>query len=59
MSSVTEFQVVTWWESLRAIQAFAGQDHEEAVVPEQARATMLSFDRRVRHYEVVESLVGD
>jgi len=53
VSSVTEFQVVTLWESLRAIQAFAGEDHETAVIPEAAQAMMLSFDRRVVHYEVV------
>jgi heme-degrading monooxygenase HmoA len=54
VSSVTEFQIVTLWESLRAIQAFAGEDHELAVVPEVAQALLLSFDRRVEHYEVVE-----
>jgi heme-degrading monooxygenase HmoA len=54
VSSVTEFQIVTLWESLQAIHAFAGEDHEIAVVPEAAQAMMLSFDRRVVHYQVVE-----
>jgi heme-degrading monooxygenase HmoA len=54
VSSLTEFQIVTLWESLRAIQAFAGEDHELAVVPEVAQALLLSYDRRVVHYEVVE-----
>ncbi len=58
VSSLTEFQVVTLWQSLRAIQAFAGDDHELAVVPEVAQAMLLSFDRRVEHYEVVERLGG-
>ena len=56
VASVTEFQIVTLWESLQAIHAFAGEDHETAVVPEAARAMLLSFDRRVVHYEVVERL---
>ena len=52
----TEFQVVTLWESLAAIAAFAGEDVEAAVVPEAAQAMMTRFDRRVTHYEVVESI---
>lgn len=48
----TEFQIVTLWESVSAIQAFAGQDIEVAVVPEAAQAMLLTFDRHVMHYEV-------
>jgi heme-degrading monooxygenase HmoA len=52
----TEFQVVTLWESLTAIAAFAGEDVEVAVVPATAQAMMTEFDRRVTHYEVVEHI---
>jgi len=48
-----EFLVVTQWESLGAIQRFAGADTEAAVVPEKVQKMMIDFDRRVRHYEVV------
>jgi len=48
-----EFVVITHWRSLDAIRAFAGADAEVAVVPPDAQAMMLSFDARVRHYEVV------
>jgi len=48
-----EFLVVTQWESLDAIRAFAGEHVEEAVVPEQVQAMMLDYDRTVRHYEVI------
>ncbi len=51
-----EFEIVTVWESRRAIEAFAGQDIEAAVVPEVARAMLAEFDTRVRHYEIVESV---
>jgi heme-degrading monooxygenase HmoA len=56
VSNVSEFQVVTLWESLSAIRSFAGDDHETAVVPEAARAMILRFDRRVEHYEVAGSV---
>jgi hypothetical protein len=49
-----EFLVVTRWESMVAIESFAGVDVEAAVVPENVRAMMLEYDQRVRHYEVVE-----
>ncbi len=51
----TEFLVVTLWESLEAIRAFAGADPEEAVVPAAVRAMMLDYDRRVVHYEVTDT----
>ena len=48
-----EIVVVTWWESLDAIRAFAGDDLEEAVVTDPAVALLNDYDRRVRHYDVV------
>ena len=47
-----EFEVVTEWESLDSIHAFAGPDISVAVVPEAARALLSSFDEHVRHYEI-------
>jgi heme-degrading monooxygenase HmoA len=49
-----EFVVITRWRSMDAIRAFAGADAEAAVVPPHAQAMMVSFDARVRHYEIVE-----
>jgi heme-degrading monooxygenase HmoA len=48
-----EFLVVTNWESLEAIRAFAGNDVETAVVPQAVRGLMVEFDTHARHYEVV------
>ena len=48
-----EFLVVTTWESVEAIQQFAGRDPEIAVVPAKVDGMMLEYDRRVRHYEVL------
>ena len=49
-----EFLIVTQWESLEAIHAFAGANAEDAVVPPNARDMMIDYDRVVRHYEVVQ-----
>jgi heme-degrading monooxygenase HmoA len=48
-----EFLIVTNWTSLDAIRAFAGENVEEAVVPESVQALMIDYDRVVRHFEVV------
>jgi heme-degrading monooxygenase HmoA len=48
----TEFLIITEWESLETIHAFAGEDATKAVVPPAARELMLEFDDRVRHYTV-------
>src|SRR6184192_1102685 len=55
LAAGTDFQVVTLWESLAAIEAFAGQDVDAAVVPASVQAMMLSYDRKVAHYEVVRT----
>lgn len=49
-----EFRIVTTWESIEAIRGFAGEDAERAVVPEKVQALLLSYDRSVAHYEVLE-----
>jgi len=49
-----EFLIVTLWESLDAIAGFAGADPEAAVVPAEVAGMMIEYDRRVRHFEVIE-----
>jgi hypothetical protein len=46
--------IVTEWDSVDSIRAFAGADAERAVVPPNVQAMMIEYDRMVRHYEVVE-----
>jgi heme-degrading monooxygenase HmoA len=54
-----EFVVITRWESLEAVRAFAGDDLDVAVVEPAARALLSEFDPFVRHYELAhESLLG-
>ena len=49
----TEFVTVTYFESLDAIRAFAGEDYEAAVVPPEARQLLTRFEERSCHYEVL------
>ena len=50
-----EITVMTLWDSLEAIRAFAGDALETAVVEPAAQAVLRSYDRTVTHSEVVLS----
>ena len=47
-----EFMTVMYFDTLEAVQAFAGDNYEAAVVPPKARAVLSRFDTHVQHYEV-------
>jgi heme-degrading monooxygenase HmoA len=49
-----EILVTTVWQSIEAIDSFAGSDRETAVVASEAAALLTDYDRRVRHYEVAQ-----
>jgi heme-degrading monooxygenase HmoA len=49
-----EFVTIMWFISTDAVRAFAGADHEMAVVPPAARALLSRFDARSAHYDVRE-----
>jgi heme-degrading monooxygenase HmoA len=51
-----EFVVLTRWQSLEAVRAFAGVDLNRAVVEPGAVAALVDYDQTVRHYEVVEDI---
>ena len=48
-----EFLIAMLWDSLEAIERFAGPDLERAVVPEEVQRMMVEFDRHARHYDVI------
>jgi mannose-6-phosphate isomerase-like protein (cupin superfamily) len=52
-----EIVVITRWESMVAIRAFAGEDIDLAVVEPEARAVLCRFDSRVRHIELADGQV--
>ena len=47
-----EFLVITHFDSLDAIRAFAGEDPEQAHVAPAARALLDRWEERVAHYEI-------
>jgi heme-degrading monooxygenase HmoA len=49
----SEILVMTLWESMDAVRAFAGEDPTVAVVEDEAKAFLSRFDRRVEHFDVV------
>ena len=55
----TEFQIVTVWDSVDAIKAFAGEQLDVAVVPASVQAMMSRYDERVVHYEITDTFVAD
>ena len=50
---VTHFITLTFWESLDAIRAFAGEDVEKAKYYPEDAEFLLEYEPRVVHYEVV------
>lgn len=46
-----EFVVLTMFDSLEAVQQFAGADYELAVVEPEARKLLTQADERASHYE--------
>ena len=50
-----EFVTLMDFDSFEAVRAFAGEDFEQAYVPESARRVLARFDERSLHYEVCET----
>lgn len=47
-----EFITITFFQTMDAVRAFAGDDYELAVVSEQAKKLLAHYDARSVHYEV-------
>jgi antibiotic biosynthesis monooxygenase (ABM) superfamily enzyme len=58
LADEVEFITVMWFDSIESVRAFAGEDHEAAVVLPKARLILKRFDERSQHYEVRERLTG-
>jgi Antibiotic biosynthesis monooxygenase len=48
----TEVVVVTVWESMEAVKAFAGEDYTRAIVEPVVRDLLDHFDDHVTHFDV-------
>ncbi|HVO01969.1 MAG TPA: antibiotic biosynthesis monooxygenase [Candidatus Cybelea sp.] len=51
-----EYTVLTRWVSLDSIRKFAGVDIDTAVVDSEAAAALTSYDKTVRHCEILEKV---
>ncbi len=51
--NITHFITLSFWESMKVIQGFAGQDVETAKYYPEDNDFLLEFEPRVVHYEVV------
>jgi heme-degrading monooxygenase HmoA len=49
----TEFITILLWESLEALKAFAGEDYELSIIPEERRKYLSKHDEKAAHYEVI------
>jgi hypothetical protein len=47
-----EFLIVTEWDTIEDIIAFAGEDYERAVIDPIAKEMMVTYDTKVRHYQI-------
>ena len=54
-----EFITIMRFDSLESVREVAGQDYEQAVVPEKARAILSPFDERSQHYEIREEMKNE
>jgi hypothetical protein len=58
LDSEVEFITIMWFDTLGAVQTFAGQEYEIAVVLPKAGALLSRFDERSQHYDVKVELKG-
>ena len=47
-----EFVTIILWDSIEAVRAVAGADHEKAVIPEERKKYLVRFEERAAHFEV-------
>ena len=52
-----EFQAITFWDSVEALEQYAGEEIGTAVVKPEARAMLAEFDQFVHHYTLVHDTV--
>jgi heme-degrading monooxygenase HmoA len=48
-----EFVTIILWDSIEAVRAVTGEDHERAVIPEERKKYLKRFEERAVHFEVV------
>jgi hypothetical protein len=59
VDALVEIVVLTRWQSIAAVSAFAGPDIDAAVVEPEARAVLAEYDTFVRHFTVALEVGND
>jgi len=54
----SEFTIITYFENLKAVIAFAGEDYTKAVVEPGARKLLTRCNIRAAHYEVIDMIAS-
>jgi heme-degrading monooxygenase HmoA len=57
-SADVELTVMTLWNSMEDVQAFAGDNPQHAVVEPHARQALTTFDELVSHHELIVNTTG-
>ena len=52
LDAEVEFTTIMWFDSMKAVRAFAGENYRTAVVPPRASAMLSRSDAHVQHYQV-------
>jgi heme-degrading monooxygenase HmoA len=48
-----EFVTIIFWESLNALKAFAGENYEVSIIPEERKKYLSKHEDKAAHYEVI------
>jgi hypothetical protein len=52
-----EFFLVLQFDSLDAVKSFAGEDYENAYIPDNAKELLKRYDKTAEHYELKRELI--
>ena len=52
-----EFFLTLQFDSLDAVKAFAGENYEQAYIPENAKRVLKKYEKTAEHYELKEELI--
>jgi heme-degrading monooxygenase HmoA len=55
----SEFTIITYFENLKSVIAFAGEDYTKAVVEPEARKLLTRCNIRATHYELVDIIISE
>ena len=56
VGELTEFLTLSFWDSIEAVKAFAGEDYEVAVYYPEDERFLVEREDKVAHYEIARSV---